>query len=65
MATTFWNDERLNALSTEVQGNASAITELRMTAEALLQVATIHQGDIEGLRVEIRRLIEELRQQRN
>lgn len=67
----YWNDERLDALTANVESNARAISELRSTAEALVQIAEIHQRDIEansadirGLQLEIRRLVEELRNQR-
>lgn len=68
----YWTDERLNQLAIDIEGNKSSITELRTTAEALLQIAQIHQQDIEvlsrdlrGLQLEVRRLVEEIRQERN
>lgn len=67
----YWNDERLDALTANVESNVRSISELRSTAEALVQIAEIHQRDIEansadirGLQLEIRRLVEELRNQR-
>lgn len=67
-----WTNERLDRLATDVEGNTSGISELRSTAESLLQIAQIHQQDIEilsrdmqGLRLEVRRLVEELRERRN
>ena len=66
-----WTDDRLDRLASDVEGNTAGIGELRATAEALLQVAQIHQSDIEalgrdmqGLKLEVRRLVEELRQGR-
>ena len=68
---TNWTDERLDRLASDVEANSRAITDLRQTAEALLRVAEIHQRDIEaigrdtvGLQLEVRRLVEELRQGR-
>jgi len=65
---TVWTDFRLNRLAADVEANTATCTELRLTAEALLQVVTIHQNNFEtvsrdvlGLQVEIRRLVEELR----
>lgn len=74
----FWTDERLSQLAADIEGNKIAIAELRAStadtraaAESLLQIAQIHQTDIEaigrdmqGLKLEVRRLVEELRQQR-
>lgn len=74
-----WTDERLDRLASNVEGNKEAISELRQTAEILLQIAQIHQQglevsqhnfealrtDIQGLQLETRRLIEELRNRRN
>ena len=74
-----WTDERLDRLASDVEGNKEAISELRQTAETLLQIAQIHQQglevsqsnfealrtDIQGLQLETRRLIEELRNRQN
>lgn len=38
----------LDRLATDVQGNAAAISDLRVTAEALLQTVTLHQQGIEA-----------------
>lgn len=72
MATERWTDERLDRLAADVEGNAAAIAEIRSVAESLLQVAQIHQQDIEvlsrdmqGLKLEVKRLVEELRDRRN
>jgi hypothetical protein len=66
-----WTDERLDRLATDTEQNTSSISELRISVEALLQVAQIHQLDIEamgrdtqGLKLEMRRLVEELRENR-
>lgn len=61
-----WNDDRLNQLATNVEYNTISISELRNAAEALLQIARIHQHDIEilsrdmqCLKLEVQRLVEE------
>ncbi len=66
-----WTDERLNRLATNTEQNMSSISELRISVEALLQVAQIHQLDIEamgrdtqGLKLKVRLLVEELRERR-
>jgi len=47
MTVERWTDDRLDRLATDVQGNTTAIAELRATAEALLQTVLLHQRDIE------------------
>lgn len=49
-----WTDEKLDQLATDVQNNTIAIselrastTELRISAEALLQTAVLHQKSLE------------------
>lgn len=78
MTTERWTDARLDRLATDVQGNAAAISDLRVTAEALLQTVTLHQQGIEAsqrnfeliaseirvLQLENRRMLEELRGRR-
>ncbi len=66
-----WTDERLDRLATDTEQNTSSISELRISVEALLQVAQIHQLDIEamgrdtqGLKLKVRLLVEELRERR-
>lgn len=66
---TNWTDERLDRLAEAVETNTRDIAELRRTADTILQIAEIHQRDIEalgrdtiGLQREVRRLVEELRQ---
>ena len=75
MTTTKWTDERLDKLADDVRGNTTAVTDLRATAEALLQTVTIYQSNFEviigeiqdikteirGLQLENRRMLEELR----
>lgn len=75
MTTAQWTDERLDQLANDVRGNTTAITDLRGTAEALLQTMTIYQSNFEvivgeiqvinaeirGLQLENRRMLEELR----
>lgn len=74
-----WTDERLDRLADDIEANNAAIFDLRSglsdvksAAESLVQVAQIHQADIEvlsrdmqGLKLEVRRLVEELRDRRN
>ncbi len=71
MAIERWTDERLDQLATDV-------SNLRVTAEALLATAQLHQqsleasqrnfeaisSEIRGLQLENRRMLEELRSRR-
>ena len=74
MTTERWTDERLDQLANTAQSNTTAISELRattselrVTAEALLQTVVQHQGNFEvlvqeirGLRAENRRILSHL-----
>lgn len=76
---TRWTDEQIDELALARCGEVpsppcrdSSVADLRSSAESLLQIAQIHQNDIEalgrdnrGLQLEVRRLVEELRQGRS
>ncbi len=75
MAIERWTDERLDQLATDVDGLRASTTELRVTAESLLQTVVLQQQSIEasqrnfeviasqirGLQLENRRMLQEMR----
>ncbi len=49
MTVERWTDDRLDQLADDVRGNTTAITDLRTTAELLLQTVTIYQTNFETM----------------
>lgn len=78
MTTEHWTDERLNRLADDVDNLRASVADLRTTAEIMLQTQMQHQrnfevvvneirdirADIQGLQIENRRMLEELRGRR-
>ncbi len=75
MVVERWTDDRLDQLANDVDGLRTSTTELRATAEALLQTVVLQQQSIEasqrnfeviasqirGLQLENRRMLQEMR----
>lgn len=61
---TEWNDERLDRLATKVETNTANIADLIAGTGALLKAVEAQHQDIRGLQLEVRRLVEELRERR-
>lgn len=64
MPTEKWNDERLDRLATKVETNTANIADIIAGTGALLKAVEAQHQDIRGLQLEVRRLVEELRQRR-
>lgn len=71
MPTERWDDERLDKLADAVEANriqaeinTANIADLTRGLGALIQVAEQDRNDMRGLQLEVRRLVEELRQSR-
>lgn len=78
MTTEQWTDDRLNRLADDVDNLRASVADLRTTAEIMLQTQMQHQrnfevvvneirdirADIQGLQIENRRMLEELRGRR-
>lgn len=78
MTTERWTDERLNRLADDVDNLRASVADLCTTAEIMLQTQMQHQrnfevvvneirdirADIQGLQIENRRMLEELRGRR-
>ena len=65
MTTNRWDDARLDRLADNVSTNTANIAELTKGLGALIQAIEEDRRDIRGLQLEIRRLVEELRQGKN
>ena len=64
MPTERWDDSRLDRLATQVEINTANIADLTRGLGALIQVAEEDRKDMRGLQLEVRRLVEELRRDR-
>ena len=57
-----WTDERSDRLATMSAQNTANIANLTRRIEAFIQVAEQDRKDMRDLQLEVRRLVEELRQ---
>ena len=71
MAIERWSDERLDKLADrgevnrlQIERNTANIADLIAGTGALLKAVEAQHQDIRGLQLEVRRLVEELRQRR-
>jgi hypothetical protein len=62
--TERWDDNRLDRLATQVDRNTANIADLTTSIGALIKVADVQHQDMRGLQLEVRRLVEEMRQDR-
>lgn len=72
MSTEQWNDERLDRLASsseanrlQIERNTANIGDLITGIGALLKAVENQHQDIRGLQLEVRRLVEELKQRRS
>lgn len=61
MTVERWTDDKLDQLASTVSDLSTSVTEVRVTAEALLQTVVIHQSNFETLVAEIRDIKTEIR----
>lgn len=64
MPTERWDDNRLDRLATQVEINTANIADLTRGLGALIKAMEEDRKDTRGLQLEVRRLVEELRQDR-
>lgn len=64
MPTERWDDNRLDRLATQVDQNTANIADLTRGLGALIKAMEEDRKDARGLQLEVRRLVEELRQER-